>query len=205
MIVYDIEIKKAILGKNEKPRDGIDYCEGWYDYKGMGISCICCYDYVENRYRTFMEDNMRDFILLLESRKTFVGFNNIRFDNKVIAHAVGNENIDPKKLSEWAMPTDSVNAKRYLNKKSYDILAEILNAGGGWCSLDAMIKENNLAAGKTGNGALAPIWYQEGRIGKLVDYCMADVWLTKKLLDKIIQGEALISSKTGQRINIRKP
>jgi len=205
MLVYDIEICKAILGKNNRPMTGVEYCEGWHDHKRMGVSCVCCYDYIENRYRTFMEDNMEDFVLLVESRRTLVGFNNIGFDNKVIAYAVPKGNDDPKKLPGWTMPTDPVNVEKYLNKKSYDILAEIRNAGGGWCSLDAMVKANNLATGKTGNGALAPVWYQQGRIGKLVDYCLADVWLTKKLLDKIIQGEPLISSKTGQVINIKKP
>lgn len=190
MIIYDIEIKKKILNKGEKPINGIEYCGGWHDHEGMGISCICCYDYMEDRYRTFMEDNMQDFALLVKSRDTIIGFNNIGFDNKILAHQ-GQE------------PPEQV--LKYLNERSYDILAEILNAGGGWCGLDAMVKANGLGVGKTGNGAMAPVWYQVGRIGKLVDYCMADVWLTKKLLDLIIKGEPLISSKTGQVINVRKP
>jgi len=190
VIIYDIEIKRCILGKNEKPVEGVEYCEGWGDHANMGVSCVCCYDYVEDRYRTFMEDNMEDFGLLVAGREIIVGFNNINFDNKVLAH----EGADPYEQN-----------LEYLNKKSYDILAEIRSAGGGWCSLDAMVRANGLAAGKTGNGAMAPVWYQEGRIGKLADYCTADVWLSKKLLDKIIQGETLISSKTGQVINVRKP
>jgi len=190
MVIYDIEIKKAILSKNETKIEGVEYCKGWNDHANMDVSCLVCYDYIENRYRTFMEDNMSDFALLIAGREVIVGFNNIGFDNKVLAH----EGADPYEQN-----------LEYLNKKSYDILTEIRNAGGGWCSLDAMVKTNNLAMGKTGNGALAPVWYQQGRIGKLVDYCLADVWLTKKLLDKIIQGEPLISSKTGRIINIRKP
>lgn len=190
MLVYDLEIKKAILGKNDQPVEGVEYCEGWKDSVGMGVSCVCCYDYITDRYRVFMEDNMPDFALLVDSREVIIGYNNIGFDNKVLAHM----GTDPSEQS-----------LEYLNKKSYDILAEIRAAGGGWCGLDAMVKANGLGAGKTGNGAMAPVWYQAGRIGKLVDYCMADVWLTKKLLDKIIKGETLISSKTGQVINIRKP
>ena len=190
MLVYDIEIKKAILGKNDSPIEGVEYCEGWNDHVGMGVSCVCCYDYVDDRYRVFCEDNMSDFALLIAGHDVIVGFNNIGFDNKVLA-------CQCTEFSEQSL--------KYLNERSYDILAEIRNAGGGWCGLDAMVKANSLATGKTGNGAMAPVWYQAGRIGKLVDYCTADVWLTKKLLDKIIQGEPLISSKTGQVINVRKP
>ncbi|MBE9570096.1 MAG: hypothetical protein IMF11_05690 [Proteobacteria bacterium] len=193
MLVYDIEIKKAILGKDEQPLGGVEYCEGWGDHVGMGVSCVCCYDYADDRYRVFCEDNMHDFVLLIDNREVIVGFNNINFDNKVLACHGGTDPLEQKTVLE------------YLNKRSYDILAEIRAAGGGWCGLDAMVKANNLATGKTGNGALAPVWYQAGRIGKLIDYCMADVWLTKKLLDKIIQGDTLTSSKTGQVINIRKP
>jgi len=192
VIIYDIEIKKAILGKNDEPQPGVRYCEGWHDLAGMGISCVCCYDFRENRYRVFMEDNIQDFALLVESRDVIVGFNNIGFDNKVLAYAI-NGLITVEQTLEW------------LNDKSYDILAEILAAGGGWCSLDAMVRANGLAKGKTGNGAMAPVWYQAGRIGKLVDYCLADVWLTQKLMDLILQEKVIYSSKTGQVIKIRKP
>ena len=190
MLIYDIEIKRCILSKNEKPMVSNIVRDGWENHGGMGVSCVCCYDYLDDRYRVFLEDNMADFALLVAGRKIIVGFNNLGFDNKVLAH----EGVGPYEQD-----------LEYLNKKSYDIFEEIRSADGGWCSLDAMVKTNNLATGKTGNGALAPVWYQEGRIGKLVDYCMADVWLTKKLFDKILRGEALISSKTGQVINIRKP
>ena len=192
MLIYDIEIKKAILGKNDEPLDSVRYCEGWGDHEGMGTSCVCCYDYTEDRYRTFMEDNMQDFSLLVDAHDIIVGFNNIGFDNKVLAYTLRGL-ITVERTLEW------------LSEKSYDILTEIRAAGGGWCGLDAMIKANGLAQGKTGNGAMAPVWYQAGRIGKLIDYCMADVWLTKKLLDLIIQGKPIFSSKTGQIINIKKP
>ena len=192
MLVYDIEICKAILGKGDQPIEGVEYCEGWGDHEGMGVSCVCCYDYADDRYRVFMEDNMSDFALLVAGHEVIVGFNNIGFDNKVLAYA-------------WPSLIHHERNLEWLNEKSYDILAEIRAAGGGWCKLDGIIKANGLAKGKTGNGAMAPVWYQAGRIGKLCDYCLADVWLTKKLLDLIIYGQPLISSRTGQVINIRKP
>lgn len=194
MLIYDIEIKKAILGKGEKPIEGIEYCTGWNDHEAMGVSTVCCYDYEEDRYRVFCEDNLREFALLVERHDTIVGFNNIGFDNKVLAYVIPRgENIEP------------INVKECLDQKSYDIFAKIRDAGGGWCSLDGMIKANFLTEGKTGNGAMAPVWYQSGQWGKLVDYCLADVWLTKKLLDIIISGQKIISPKTGMYLKIEKP
>jgi hypothetical protein len=34
-IIYDIEIKRSILGKREQPVDGIEYCSGWHDHANM--------------------------------------------------------------------------------------------------------------------------------------------------------------------------
>ena len=69
IIVYDIEIAKAIQGRGEQRVDGIEYCKGWRDFKGMGIACICAYDYHTMAYRVFMEDNIQEFVVLaMQSR-----------------------------------------------------------------------------------------------------------------------------------------
>lgn len=176
MLVYDCEIKKAILGKkNEAPIDGIEYCAGWHDHANMGISCICAYDYDEDRYRIFLEDNLDDFADLAHNRETLIGFNSIGFDNKLCL-ANGLE-----------IPTD----------RDYDVLVEIWKAAGlgpefrypshiGF-GLDACLKANFPGLQKSGNGALAPVLYQQGQLGQVVDYCLNDVRLTKKLVDHIEQ------------------
>jgi len=196
MLVYDIEIKKAIASKNEDVRQGIEYCEGWHDHKNMGISCICAYDYYEKRYRAFCADNIAHFYDLADQHDTLVGFNNIGFDNRVIV---------------CNMPSSEV----YLKDKSYDILREIwIGAGIGpvfkypshaGYGLDAVVKSCGLASGKTGHGAVAPVDYQRGNYGALIDYCLADVWLTKKLLDLIIETGMVINPKTQKAIAVRKP
>ncbi len=174
-LIYDIEIKKAILGKNEEPIDGIDYCAGWHDHANMGISCICAYDYAADRYRVFMDDNYAEFAALVAARDVIVSFNGIAFDNRVCAaHGI-------------AVPDD----------KSYDILVELWRAAGlgpqfaypthlGF-GLDAAC-EANFGLRKTGHGARAPVQYQRREYGALVDYCLNDVALTKRLLDEAIRN-----------------
>jgi len=196
VLIYDIEIAQAIQGK-EPRQSGIRYCQGWKDFAGMGISVMCCYDYDEERYRVFMNDNMNEVETLFRKHDIIIGFNSISFDNNVLACEVPDL------------------TKGYLDGKSYDILVEIWKAAGlsptfkypshiGY-SLDAMVKANDLASGKTGNGAAAPVWYQLGRYGKLIDYCMADVWLTKKLMDKILEGDSLINPKNGEWLVFDSP
>lgn len=193
MLIYDIEIKKAILGKNEDPVPGIEYCEGWADYKGMGISCICAYDYTLEQYRVFCEDNISGFQTLIEAHDFIIGFNNESFDNRVCA------------ASDIIIP----------EAKSYDILKQIWLAAGlspvykkethSGYNLDAVIKANLPNIAKTGNGANAPIDWQQGRIGTVIDYCMNDVWITKKIMDLVLMNGEIIDPKTQNIIQIQKP
>lgn len=182
MLIYDCEIIKAIPNKKEEALEGIEYCEGWKDYEGMGISVIGVYDYIEDRYRVFMQDNFDEFQKLIEDREIIVGFNQIGFDNN---------------LAE-------ANGIMISHKEHYDILAEIWKADGlgtefkypshiGY-GLDAVC-EINFGINKTGNGALAPIDWQKGHIGKVSDYCLNDVKMTKKILDHIINYGQLQSPK----------
>ena len=202
MLVYDIEIKKAILGRGEEPQEGVEYCEGWSDHEAMGVSTVCCYDYKEDRYRVFCEDNMGEFLALTYARDILVSFNGVGFDNKVLAHALP----APAEPLKWLNATPCLaEPLKWLNEKSYDIFAEIRDVSGIWCGLDATIKANGLGAGKTGNGALAPVWYQTGEWGRLIDYCLMDTKLTKQLFDVILAGNPITNPKTGQPMILRKP
>lgn len=193
MIVFDIEIKKGILGKNETRHPDIEYCKGWNDHQAMGISVICAYDYGENRYRVFCADNMPGFQGLVNRHNVIVGFNNISFDNQVC------------KANGIVVPED----------KSFDLLREIWKAAGlgpvfrypshlGY-GLDAVVKANFPQYGKTGHGAMAPVQWQRGQIGAVIDYCASDVWLTKLLMDMVLAGKPIKCPKTGEPLAIEPP
>lgn len=187
MIVYDLEIQKAI--PHGERLDGIEYCEGWDDHENMGIACICAYDYGTNRYRVFSEGNLDGFRKLCGERKSLAGFNNIGFDNEVLA------------CNGIQIPDDWC----------YDLLREIWDAidqigpfeskkGTG---LDNVAKANGWT-GKTGHGAKTPVWYQRGQIGRVIDYCLEDVRLTKELIDKVKESGKLNDPRDpSQTLSIR--
>lgn len=204
MLVYAIEIKKAIQCRNEARIPGIEYCAGFEDHENAGVSSIVTYSYELDTYNIFMDDNLPAFAyLVMDHKGPIVGFNNIRFDNAVISHHV-----------EFGRRSQE-EALKLLNDKSYDILAEIwkslglnenefsnLHAGYG---LDACCKANNIQ-GKTGHGAKAPVDYQEGRIGQLLDYNLNDVNITKKLLDLITANRRIFNpKKKGEFLSLRPP
>ena len=183
-IVYDIEIIKAIPNKGEPLIEGIEYCKGWHDHAGMGVSVIGVYDFVEDRFRVFCSDNAVDFLALVDNREHRISFNGIGFDDKVISSCI--------------------NCGVSLQQKHYDLLQEIWSAygqrfkGGG---LDAMCSANGLG-GKTGHGALAPVMWQRGQIGAVIDYCLQDVKLTKELF--LLSQRGPLKSPAGGELNLRR-
>lgn len=194
IIVYDLEIIKAITSDNISKIDGIEYCNGWNDHNNMGVSVIGAYDLAEDRYRIFTKDNWYEFVKLAQNKKNImVGFNSIPFDNKVL------------KASNIIDIPDN---------KSYDILREIWLSSGlsevfqypshAGYGLNAVASINGIS-GKTGNGAKAPIDWQKGNIGAVIDYCIQDVNITTKLIKKIITKGGLYSPKNNQWLDIKSP
>lgn len=198
MLIYDVEICNAVPPRGGRLLEGVRYCAGWDDFPGMGVACVCVYDFIRDCPRVFLQDNLADFVELADRHECLVGYNNMRFDNQVLRATLQAAGLPP-------LPED----------RSYDLLREIWRSAGlsdvfhpathGGFGLDAVCKANFNYAAKTGNGSDAPIWYQRGEIGKLVDYCLADVFLTKRLLDRVLRCGQLRDPKTGQWLSIRKP
>ncbi len=189
-LVYDLEIVKAIPDRKNPNQRGIEYCTGWSDHTNMGISAVCAFDAYEDRFRVFCEDNLNEFQQLLELRYPLVTFNGIGFDDKVLS---ANGIIVPV-------------------GKSIDLLREIWKAAGlgpeyqypthAEYSLDAICKANGLQS-KTGNGAKAPIDWQQGKMGSVIDYCLNDVMITRNLYRLIVNHGFLIDLKTNEELEIK--
>lgn len=192
-LVYDLEIIKGILGRNESSLPGIEYCAGWEDHANMGISVLCAYESWSQRYRVFCDDNKAQFQAAIDESDCVVGFNSLAFDNSVVE-------------KNWGVNVPVL--------KSYDILVELWRASGldatfrypshAGFSLDATLAAN-FGHGKTGHGAYAPVQWQRGEVGSVVDYCLMDVHQTKFLFDEIVKSGILFSPKDGSILTLRKP
>ena len=194
MIIIDVEIKKAILGRGEAALEGIEYCGGWRDFAGMGIACVCTYDIVTHLSRVFLEEDfaaLRDYL----RGKPTAGFNTKRFDLPLLA-------------------ANGVPCVEMLDTH-YDILEQIWLAQGldpdkfnprthgGW-GLDAVCQAT-LGIAKTGHGALAPVWWQQGKRGKVIDYCLNDCHMEGTLLQWILAGGALRNREDGPAVWVKPP
>lgn len=191
-LVYDLEIKRAIRSARETPLDGIAYCEGWNDHANMGISVLGALEWPSGRAHVFCDDNKVAFgdlyqDVIAKSGK-LISFNGIGFDNKVLKAA-------------WGLDVPS--------NVCYDLLRETWLAAGlgpefiypthAGYGLDAICRANAIPA-KIGSGSHAPIAWQQGRIGEVIDYCLNDCYITGLLFDATQELQSLTSPKDGRQL-----
>lgn len=166
-IVYDIEIVKAIPDKKAPRLEGIEYCGGWRDFLGMGIAVLCAVDMDEAVPRVFLQDNLPKFAEWSKGA-ILCGHSNHQFDDELVrAHGL------------WQAAG------------SYDILRHLREAVGepmdftpgrtkGGRRVDDLARVN-LGIQKSMDGGMAPVRWQQGAHGEVVDYCLRDISIEARL------------------------
>jgi len=187
MLIYDCEIKRLVPPKDGQLDPGFDYCKGWTDYAGMGISVISVFDYTDGFPRIFFEDNINELWKLMDQADIIAGFNNKHFDDKLIA-AHGYE---------------------ILEEKSYDLYLEIKKAAGAGKYAKGYNLDNcclvNLGHKKSGHGELAPKLWQMGHFGAVADYALRDIMLESSLLTMAMAQPLMDPGNTSTRIFVKNP
>lgn len=186
-IIYDCEIIRCIPGQDFNLTD-YEYCKGWDDFEGIGISVICAMELESDRTYTFVHPHVADFqnlVFFTQQTGKICGFNSLSFDDNLCT------------ANEIQVKTD------------FDLLAQVRLAAYGsesWqdCpkgftyKLDAIARANGFA--KTGSGSLAPQLWQQGKHQEVIDYCMNDVKITKQLILLFLNGN-LKDPNTGDKIS----
>ena len=146
--VFDVETKRSA-----------EEVGGWHRADRMGISVAVLYESATDSFKTYLEKDIPELIRDMQSLELIIGFNNKRFDNRVLsAYSVVN-------LAK--LPT-------------LDIMEAITERLGYRLSLDRLA-EHTLGVKKSANGLMALKWYKEGRIDEIISYCRQDVKITRDL------------------------
>ena len=203
IVTIDTEIIKCIPPKTESESEQYQYCDGWTDYTGMGIACICLYrtsdtakfywadlaykpDETQSLSPVQYISNDTSFDLTIASTNHKIwGFNSIGFDDKLLS------------------------ANRIKYRTEYDLLTEVRHSAFGstrWqdqpyghtYKLDA-IANANLGRGKIGHGEKAPKQWQDGKYIDVLNYCMDDCVLLARLTELFLSGK-LKDPNTGRII-----
>lgn len=155
---------------------------------------IVIFDYVSMRYRVFADNNIEEALVILHTYDLVVGFNTVKFDWKLL---------------QATYPLCAELAKKH-TPRNFDMLREIWltlqldpdnfkPATHGGYKLDD-VAFDTIRMRKTGNGATAPLMYQQGHWSELVDYCLEDVRIEKTLFEFVAEHEYLV--RNGRVIEI---
>lgn len=169
-LFYDCEIINCIPSYYEENNPKYKYCDGWHDFKNMGIAVIGTYISWLDIYQSYQGYEITAFQSLVNEADEIIGFNSINFNDNLLQ------------------------ANNISISTTYDLLCEVRVAAGmpphyvkgltrGGYSLGALA-EINLGEGKTGSGELAPMLWQDGQQKQVVDYCLNDVKLLVELYNK---------------------
>ncbi len=154
---------------------------GWHRADKMRISVAVLYLSSKDRYIWYEEEQIEELIEQLFKLDVIVGFNNKRFDNKVLSAYTS------RPLS--ALP-------------SLDILEEVTAQLGYRLSLDRLA-EQTLGVHKSGDGLQALRWFKQGRIKKIAEYCTKDVEITRDLfLYGFREQHLLFQNKAGKVVRL---
>ena len=132
---------------------------GWHRADLMGISCAVLYDSKKDTYFEFLDDQVSQLVEHLKTCDLVVGFNIKKFDFRVLGGYL-----------DFSFGNLSV----------LDILEEVHGRLGYRLSLDHLASVT-LGKKKTADGLQALRWWKQGRIREIIDYCKADVEITRDL------------------------
>jgi len=162
-ITFDLETKNTFedVGSSE-PAD-------------LDMSVICIHDSLDDQYKSFLENQLKDLWPILEQADILVTFNGEHFDLPILnKYYTG----DLSKI------------------KQIDLLKEVKKVLGRRLKLDT-IAMATLGTNKSGHGLDAIKWWNEGEIDKIIRYCIDDVRITKELYEYALQNKCLKYSDNG--------
>ena len=148
---------------------------GSSDPRDLDLALIAIHDSETDTYSSFLDTELGDLWPILERADMIIGFNSEHFDIPLL------DKYYPGDLTQI---------------KSLDILKEIKNSYGRRMKLD-QIAEGTLGERKSGNGLDAGMWWKQGEIEKIRQYCIDDVRLTKDIYDYARKNNKLIFKEGG--------
>ncbi len=142
---------------------------GSSDPRALDISLLVVYDSATDRYSSFMPQEFGELWKILEHTDLMIGYNSDYFDIPLL------NKYYPGDLSKI---------------KSVDLMQEIAKVAGRRIPLNA-VAAGTLGISKGGRGIDAVIWYRQGELEKIKEYCQQDVKITKELYDFALQHQFL--------------
>lgn len=135
---------------------------GGRDASKLLLACGVTWSTQRNDFAVYWEKDAASLVNELRTADRVVGFNIIGFDYEVLKPYAPNVN--------------------FRSFRSLDMLQDIYRALGFRLSLDSVAKAT-LGASKIADGVQSVIWYRNGELDKVAEYCKADVDITRRVYE----------------------
>ncbi len=159
-----------------------DEVGGWHNIRDMHMSVGVTYSTARSEYRIYPESQVNALIEELRRADLVVGFNSLHFDYEVLAGH--NPLFDAHQL------------------RSLDMLLEIKKSLPHRLSLDS-IAQATLGVEKTSEGLQAILWYRQGKLLEIAEYCCYDVKITRLIHEYGAAHKRLhYTAKFGKKLSV---
>jgi len=170
--------EKRIVVFDLETRLSADEVGGWNNTHLMRVAVGVAHDSIDDCYKTFYEEDVDDLLALLKKADLVVGFNSAKFDYAVLS-GYTDEPLN-------SLPT-------------FDILQEIYKEHGFRVGLGNLAK-NTFGVGKSADGLQSLVWFREGKLDLVTEYCKQDVKVTRDIFRfGLKNGYLLYSKKNGKQ------
>jgi uncharacterized protein YprB with RNaseH-like and TPR domain len=158
-----------------------------WDRFAMGISALAVWDNTTQWVHLYDDESIEEAVAHLESADMVVTWNGLDFDVPVC---------------------EAIAGRRLHLRSHWDVYASLSSAVGIRGRRKGMglgpTAERTIALSKLGDGAHAPELAQEGKWGRLFNYCSWDVKVLKSLVDHLIR-EGYLVMPGGMKVRVKVP
>lgn len=133
---------------------------GGRDASRLLLACGVTWSSQRNDFAVYWEKDATALIAELKSADRVIGFNILHFDYEVLRPYAPDEN--------------------FRSFRSTDMLQDIYRALNFRLSLDSIAKAT-LGTTKTADGVQSVLWYRNGELERVAEYCKSDVDITRRI------------------------
>lgn len=151
-----------------------------FDLTSLEMSIVGVHDSETDTYVAYTVPELPKLWPILEKADLIIGYNSDHFDIPIL---------------------NKYYAGDLTKIRSLDLLTEIRNVLGRRIKLDSVAKAT-LGKKKSGHGLDAVTWWAEGKVEKVIKYCLDDVRITKEIYDFAREHKKLRYDDFGKKRDI---
>ena len=155
---------------------------GSNDPADLTIAIVCIHDSETGKYSSYLEKELPQLWPILERADLLIGYNSDHFDIPLL------NKYYPGDLTKI---------------KSLDIMVEVQRSLGRRLKLDTLADGTLNDKKLDGKGGQSVVWWRNGEVEKVREYCIQDVKLTRDLFDYALKNSMLKYKELGKLREIK--